>query len=88
MVVKLREEHRLKVFENKILRQIFESKRVENEEWRKHQNKEFCHLYQLPNIAKVVKYTRLRWVSHVARIENSGNAFIILTGKFPNKMLS
>jgi hypothetical protein len=50
------EEHRLKVFENRVLRRIFGPKRDEvTGEWRKLHNEEFHDLYCLPNIVQVIK---------------------------------
>ena len=57
----LREEHRLKVFENRVLRRIFGPKGDEvTEEWRKLHNKELNDLYSLPNIIRVIKSIRMR----------------------------
>ena len=65
----LREEHRLRVFENKVLRKIFGAKREENRgEWRKLNNYELHALYSSPNISRNCKSRRLRWAGHVARI--------------------
>jgi hypothetical protein len=65
----LREECRLRVFENKVLRRIFGPKRDEvTGEWRRLHNKELYALYSSPNIIRVVKSRRLRWAGHVARM--------------------
>ena len=65
----LREERRLRVFENRVLRRVFGSKRDEvTGEWRKLHNEEFSDLYSLPNIVRVVKSRRMRWARHVARM--------------------
>ena len=64
----LREECRLRVFENRVLR-VFGSKRDEvTGEWRKLHNEERGDLYSLPNIVRVVKSRRMRWAGHVARM--------------------
>jgi hypothetical protein len=65
----LREEFRLKVFENRMLRRIFGPKRDEvTGEWRRLHNKELCDLYFLPNIIHMMKARRMRCVGHVARV--------------------
>jgi hypothetical protein len=66
----LREESRLKVFENRVLRRIFRPKRVEETgEWRKLRNEELNDLYSLPSTFRVIKSRKMRWARHVARIE-------------------
>jgi len=66
----LREERRLRVFENRVLR-IFGPKRDElTGEWRKLHNKELNDLYCLPNMVRVIKL-RMRWAGHVARGEET-----------------
>jgi hypothetical protein len=65
----LREEHRMKLFENMVLRRMFGPKRDEvTEEWRKLYNEELNDLYPSPNIVRVIKSRRLRWAGHVARL--------------------
>ena len=83
----LREECKLRVFENRILRRIFEPKSDENGEWRRFHNEELHSLYRSPNIVRVIKYRRLRWAVHVARTEEGRSAFKILTGKPTRKRL-
>ena len=56
----LREGCRLRVFENRILRQIFGPKRDENGEWRRLHNEELHSLYRSPNIVRVIKSRGLR----------------------------
>jgi hypothetical protein len=51
----LREEHKLRVFENTVLRRIFGPKREEDGSWRKLHNDELHDLYSSPNIVKVIK---------------------------------
>jgi hypothetical protein len=64
----LREEHRLSVFENRVLRRIFGPKRAEvTGGWRKLHNEELHGLYSSPSI-RVMKARRMRWAGHVARI--------------------
>jgi hypothetical protein len=63
----LREEHRLRVFENRVLRRIFGPKRDEvTSEWRKLPNRELQNLYSSPNITRHIKSRRMRWAEHVA----------------------
>jgi hypothetical protein len=63
----LREEHRLRVFENRVLRKIFGPKREEDGSWRKLHN-ELHSLYSSPNIVRMIKSKRIRWTGHVARM--------------------
>jgi hypothetical protein len=65
----LREEHRPKVFENRVLRRIFGPKRDEmTGEWRKLNNEELHDLYFSPSIIIIIKSKRMRWAGHVARM--------------------
>jgi hypothetical protein len=57
----LREDHRLTVFENRLLRRIFGPKREEDRLWIKLHNDEPHNLYSSPNIVRVMKSRRLSW---------------------------
>jgi hypothetical protein len=78
----LREEHRLRVFENRVLRRIFGPKRDEaTGGWRKLHNEELHSLYSSPSIVRVIKARRMRWAGHVARMGEVRGAYIILVGR-------
>jgi hypothetical protein len=62
----LREEHRLRVFENRVLKKIFGPKREEGVSWRKLHDDELHSLYSSPNIVGVIRSRRMRWAGHVA----------------------
>ena len=65
----LREERRLRVFENRVLRRVFGPKRDEvTGEWRKLQKEELRDLYSLPNIVQMVKSRRMKLAGHVVRM--------------------
>jgi hypothetical protein len=66
----LREERGLKVFENRVLRGVIGAKRDGvTGEWRKLHNGELNDLYCSPNVVRVIKWRRMRWEGHVARME-------------------
>src|SRR5215510_13087939 len=78
----LREEHRLTVFENRVLMRIFGPKRDEvTGEWRKLHNEELKDLYSSPRIVRVVKSRRMRWAVHVARMGEERGVHRVLVGK-------
>ena len=64
----LREERRLRVFENRVLRTFGVKRDKVTGEWRKLHNEELSDLYTLPNIVRVLKSRRMRWAVHVARM--------------------
>jgi hypothetical protein len=78
----LREERRLRVFENRVLRRVFEPMMDEiTGEWRKLHNEELRDLYSLPNIIRVVKSRRMSWAGHVARMGEGRGVRRVLVGK-------
>jgi hypothetical protein len=78
----LREKHRLRVFQNRVLRGIFGPKRDKvTGGWRKLHNEELHNLYSLPSIITTIKSRRMKWAGHVARMESKRNEYRILVGK-------
>ena len=78
----LREERKLKMFENMVLRRIFGPRRDEVKgEWRRLHNEELNDLYSSPNIVRVIKSRRMRWTGHVARMDEERGAYRVLVGK-------
>ena len=76
------------MFENRVLRRVFRPKRDEvTEECRKLHKKELSDLYSLPNIARVVKWRRMRWAEHVAHIREGRGVYKVLVGKPEGKRL-
>ena len=77
----LREERRLGVFGNRVLRRIFGPKRDEvRGEWRKLQNEELGDLYSSPNFVLVIKSRIMRWVRHAARMGDMRILYSVLVG--------
>jgi hypothetical protein len=81
----LREEHRLRVFENTLLRKIFGPEREEDGSWRKLHNDELHSLYSSQNIIRVIKSRSMRWAGHVARMGEERVIYRILGGRFEGK---
>jgi hypothetical protein len=75
----LREEHRLRVFENRVLRRISGPKKDEvTGEWRNFYNEELHILYSSPNIIRQIETRRMRWAGHVARMGEERNVYGVL----------
>jgi hypothetical protein len=81
----LGEEHRLRVFENRVSRKIFEPKREEDGSWRKLHNDELHSLYSSPNIVRVIKSRGMRWAGHVARMGKERGIYRVLVGRLEGK---
>jgi len=78
----LREERKLRVFENMVLRRKFGPTREEvTVEWRRPHNEELNDLYSSPNIVRVIKSRRMRWAGDVARIGEKRGMYRFLVGK-------
>jgi hypothetical protein len=82
-----REEHRLRVSENRVLRRIFGTKREEDGSWRKLHNEELHSLYFTLNIVRVIKFRRMRWVGHVARMREGRGVYRVSIGRPEGKNL-
>jgi hypothetical protein len=84
----LREEYRLRVFENRVLRRIFGLKRNEvTGLWGKLRNEELHNSYSSPNIIRMIKSRWMRWAGLVAQMRDKRNAYRILVGKPEGKRL-
>ena len=82
----LREDRKLRVFENMVLRRIFGPRRDEVVgEWRRLHNEELNVLYPSPNIVRVIKSRRMRWAGHVARMGEERGVYRVLVGKLEGK---
>jgi hypothetical protein len=78
----LREEHRLRVFEYRVLRRIFGPKRDEvTGGWRKLHNEELHGMYSSPSIIRAIKARRIRWAGHVALMGEVRGEYNILVGR-------
>jgi hypothetical protein len=82
----LRDERKLRVFENRVLRRVFGPKRDEvTGEWRKLHHEELSDLYSLPTIVRVVKSRRMRSAGYVARMGEGRGVHRVLVGKSEGK---
>jgi hypothetical protein len=78
----LRKEHRLRVFENRVLRRILGSKRDKvTVERRKLHSGELHNLYSSPDIIRQIKSRRMKWSGHVARMGEGRNMYRVLVRK-------
>jgi len=78
----LREERKLRVFENMVLRRIFGPRRDEvSGKWRRLHNEELNDLYTSPNIVRVIKSRRMRWAGHVGHMCEERGVYSVLVGK-------
>jgi hypothetical protein len=78
----LREERKLRVFENMVLRRIFGSRRDDvTREWRRLHNEELNGLYSSPSIVRVIKLRRMRWAGHAARMGEEREVYRVLVRK-------
>jgi len=82
----LREERKLRVFENKVLRRIF-GRRIDEVtgDWRRLHNEELNDLYSSPNIVWVIKSRTMSWAGHVARMGEERGVYRVLMGKSEGK---
>ena len=78
----LREERKLKVLMNMVLKRIFGPRRDEvMGGWRRLHNKKLNYLYSSPNIVRVIKSRRIRWAGHVACMGEARGVYRVLVGK-------
>jgi hypothetical protein len=77
----LREEHRLRVFENSVLRKIFGPRWEEDGLWRKLHNDELHNLYSSLNIVRVIKLRKMKWAGHVAHMGKGRGVYRVLVGR-------
>ena len=82
----LREEHRLRVFENRVFRKIFGPRRDGvTGEWRKLHNEELNDIYYSLNIVRLIVSRRMRWAGHVSHMEEGRGVHKVLVGKSEGK---
>ena len=82
----LREERKLRVSENMVLRGIFVYRRDEvTGEWRRLHNEELNDLYCSPNIVRMIKWRRMRWAGHVARMGEKRGVYRVLVGQLEGR---
>jgi hypothetical protein len=79
--INLREEHRLRFSENRVLRRIFGPEKEEDGSWRKLHDDELHNLYSSPNIVRGIKSGRMRWAGHVSRMGEGIGVYRGLIGR-------
>jgi hypothetical protein len=77
----VREEHRLRVFENRVLRMLGSKRDGVTGGWRKLYTEELHNLYSSPSIIRIIKSRKMRWAGHVARMGEKRNVYRLLVGK-------
>jgi len=78
----LREERKLSVFENRVLRRIFGHRRDEvTGEWRRLHNEELNDLFSSPNVVRVINSRRMKWAEHVARMGEERGIYRVFVAK-------
>jgi hypothetical protein len=78
----LKEEHRLRIFEDKELRRLFAPRRNEvTGGWKKLHNEEHRDMYSAPSLIRIIKTRRMKWAGHVARMRKKRNVYRLLVGK-------
>jgi hypothetical protein len=78
----VKEEHKLRVFLDRVLRRIFVPKRDGvTGGWRNLYNEELQNLYSSPSIIRIIRWRRMRWAGHVARMGEKRNVYRLLVGK-------
>jgi hypothetical protein len=77
----VREEHKLRVFENRVLRILGPKRGGLTGGWRKLHNEELHNLYSSPSIIRIIKSRKMKWAGHVARLGEKSNVYRLLVGK-------
>jgi len=86
LLLTLKDERKLRVFDNMVLRRIFGPRRDEvMGEWRRLHNKELNDLYSSPNIVRVIRSRRMKWAGHVTHMGEERGVHIVLVGKLEGK---
>jgi hypothetical protein len=81
----LGEEHRLRIFENRVLRKIFGPKKEEDGSWVKLHNDELHRPYSSPNTVSVIQLRRMKWAGHVAHVGEGRSVYRVFVGRLEGK---